>query len=242
MRVPRIYQPDAETAGQTVELSRAAAHHVTRVLRLTPGASLILFDGRGRAFDARLEASKPPRARIEAVRETEPAPAPEIELLQSLSRGGKMDWIVQKATELGVASVVPVIAARSVMRLGDAGAAKKRDHWKTIAINACEQCGLNRLPAVQAPLPYAEAIARAGDGALNAILDAEAKTGLPATATSARIRLLIGPEGGLTEAEHEAALAQGFKPMRLGPRILRTETAAVAALAVFQYRWGDLAG
>lgn len=243
MRRPRIYHAGALTAGETVELGAAAARHVTKVLRLASGAPLILFNGDGQAFDASVEAVKPIRVRIETALEREPAPALEIELLQGVSRGARMDFVVQKATELGVTSIVPVLAARSVVRLDGAGAERKRGHWETIAINACEQCGRNRLPAVHPPMPFAEAISRACNGTLNVMLDAKTETGLPVTgAAPALVRLLIGPEGGLSEAEREAALAQNFKPMRLGPRILRTETAAVAALAVLQHQWGDLAG
>lgn len=239
MRIPRIYAPAATSPGQAVELNPAAARHVVKVLRLAPGAPLILFDGRGRAFSARLGSCKPAVARLDEALELDTGPPLRIELLQALSRSAKMDLVVQKAVELGVESVVPVITERSVMRLDAAGAEKKRVHWESVAISACEQCGRNRLPTVHAPVALDEALA-ADDAALQLLLDPEADTSLPTAPPPTRIRLLIGAEGGLTEAERAAALAQGFRPMRFGPRVLRTETAAVAALAVVQYQWGDL--
>ncbi|HET7306995.1 MAG TPA: 16S rRNA (uracil(1498)-N(3))-methyltransferase [Gammaproteobacteria bacterium] len=239
MRVPRIYEPAATTPGEAVELNPAAARHIVKVLRLAPSASLILFDGRGHAFSAHLKSCKPTLVRLDEALESDGEPPLRIELLQALSRGAKMDLVVQKSVELGVDSITPVVTERSVMRLDAAGGEKKRAHWESVAIGACEQCGRNRLPTIHAPVALADALAT-GNTALQLLLDPEADAGLPAESSPTRIRLLVGAEGGLTEAERAAALAAGFRSMRFGPRVLRTETAAVAALAVVQYRWGDL--
>ncbi|HET8552896.1 MAG TPA: 16S rRNA (uracil(1498)-N(3))-methyltransferase [Gammaproteobacteria bacterium] len=239
MRIPRIYDPAATTPGDAVELNPAAARHAVKVLRLAPGAPLILFDGRGHAFSAHLESCKPALARLDAALQPDVEPPLRIELLQALSRGAKMDLVVQKAVELGVESIVPVVTERSVMRLDAAGGEKKRAHWESVAIGACEQCGRNRLPTIHAPVELNAALTAEGP-VLQLLLDPEADAGLPSEAAPEGVRLLIGAEGGLTDAERAAALAAGFRPMRFGPRVLRTETAAVAALAVIQYQWGDL--
>lgn len=240
MRVPRIYAPNAMETGAQIELSDTAARHVVQVLRLAPGAALTLFDGRGRAFAARLESVRPARAYIERALDADPAPPLAVELLQGVSRGPKMDLVVQKAVELGVAVFTPLIMERSVMRIAPREAEKKRVHWEAIAISACEQCGRNDLPDIRTPRLLAEACI-GEDDALNLLLEAEATGKLLEQNPPRRVRLLIGPEGGLAPAERTLALERGFVPLKLGPRVLRTETAAVAALAVIQYRWGDLA-
>ncbi|HET6725355.1 MAG TPA: 16S rRNA (uracil(1498)-N(3))-methyltransferase [Gammaproteobacteria bacterium] len=240
MRIPRIYEPDASAPGDRVELNTVAARHVTKVLRLTPGAPLILFDGEGHAFKARLESLKPARTLLEDYVESAPEPPLKVELLQALSRGAKMDLVVQKAVELGAAAIVPVVTERSVMRLDARAAEKKRAHWQSIAISACEQCGRDDLPAVAAPTAFGDALAASDADALQLLLDPDAPRGLPDIPPPSRARLLIGPEGGLTAAERDAAVAQRFVPVRFGPRVLRTETAALTALAVIQHRWGDL--
>lgn len=238
MRIPRIYQPTA-TAPGAIELSATSARHVVKVLRLEPGAPLTIFDGRGTAFSARLASRKPAHAMLEEQIETDAEPPVRIELLQALSRSAKMDLVVQKATELGVDSIVPVVAERSVMRLDATRAERKRAHWESVAISACEQCGRNRLPTIHPPAGLNNALANDGTS-LQLLLDPTGASGVPANTKADAIRLLIGAEGGLTEAETKAARGAGFISMRFGPRVLRTETAAVAALAVVQHRWGDL--
>lgn len=239
MRIPRIYEPALTARSQAVELGDAAARHVVKVLRLAPGAPLILFDGQGHAFSARLESVKPVRALLEDDVESAPEPPLKIELLQALSRGAKMDLVVQKAVELGAAGIVPVVTERSIMRLDARAAEKKRTHWQSIVISACEQCGRDRLPAVAAPATFADALESGDANALQLLLDPDAAGGLADTAAPSCVRLLIGPEGGLTDAERDAAIRQGFVPVKLGPRVMRTETAALAALAAIQQRWGD---
>lgn len=239
MRVPRIYHPGPLMCGETVTLNEQAARHLVKVLRLAAGAPLVLFDGRGHACAARLVETRPARATLDETLAPAPEPVLEIELLQALSRGAKMDLVVQKAVELGVTSLIPVIAERSVMRVDAEQGEKKRAHWTAVTIGACEQCGRDRLPAVHAPIAFAHAIAHADDATLNLVLDPEAESGPAATPAPRRVRLLIGPEGGLAPTELALARRGGFRPMRLGPRILRTETAALAAIATLQTLWGD---
>jgi 16S rRNA (uracil1498-N3)-methyltransferase len=211
------------------------------VLRLQPGAELTLFDGCGRAFAARLDSLAPVRATLGQRVESLPKSPIEIELLQALSRGAKMDWVVQKSVELGVAAITPVMAARSVMKLDARAAAKKHAHWKSIAIAACEQCGRDRIPLVREPSALDNALGKEQSDVLKLLLDPPADSRLPAGEAPSRMRLLIGPEGGFSDAERALAIAAGYRPTRLGPRVLRTETAALAALAVVQHRWGDFA-
>jgi 16S rRNA (uracil1498-N3)-methyltransferase len=154
-----------------------------------------------------------------------------------------MDLVVQKATELGVATLVPVLTARSVVRLSGSRAERRLAHWSAVTVSACEQCGRATLPVVAPPCPLDEALAGAADDATRLLPDPGADVGLPdLPAPTGSLALLIGPEGGLDDRERRAAAEAGFRPIRMGPRILRTETAAIAALALVQGLWGDLGG
>ncbi|HWP95101.1 MAG TPA: 16S rRNA (uracil(1498)-N(3))-methyltransferase [Gammaproteobacteria bacterium] len=243
MRAPRLFQPGPLATGETVALTPTAAAHVTRVLRLRPGDALVLFDGRGGEYAARLTAIG--RDGVTAAvlehhaREVESPLA--VTLLMGLARGERMDFALQKATELGVARIVPVVCARSVVHFDAARAAKRLEHWGGVVVAACEQCGRNRVPAVEPVITFEQALSR--PRAPRALVldpaEGEALRGL-ARPAEAVVELLIGPEGGLNAAEREAARAAGFTPVRLGPRVLRTETAAAAALAALQALWGDV--
>lgn len=248
MRDVRVFV-DAPLATDTVaRLPQQAADHVARVLRLRPGALLTVFDGRGGEYDAELLSTGRGAAEVRvgvhhAVERESPL---RVTLLQSLARGEKMDWIVQKATELGVDAIVPLAAERSVMQLEGGRAERRVAHWQGVALAACEQCGRNRIPRIDAPLAFDEGC-RLGSGSapLRWMLVPGARRPLAAAATAeaaalAPIALLIGPEGGLTEAERARAAACGFDAVSLGPRVLRTETAGMAALAVLQALAGDL--
>lgn len=250
MRLPRIFVEGPLAAGREMPLPAAASQHLLAVLRLRVGAPLVVFDGRGGEHPARLLEAGRGGARIavgehRAVERESPLA---VTLLQGLARGERMDVVVQKATELGVARIVPVAAARSVVQLAEARAAKRVAHWQAVAVAACEQCGRNRVPEVAAPLPLVEACRLAADeAAADAaaarlwVLDAEG--GAAPTADppprGGRVALLIGPEGGLTDEELEVAALIGFTRLRLGPRVLRTETAGPAALAALQALAGD---
>jgi 16S rRNA (uracil1498-N3)-methyltransferase len=241
-RVPRFFTDAALGTGGMAELPEDVAHHAVHVLRLRAGDALTLFNGRGGEYAGRIAAIERLRVSVEllAHRDVERESPLAVTLVQGVSAGEKMDFTVQKATELGVAALQPVVAARSTGRIAGERAAQKRAHWQRVAIAACEQCGRNRVPEVRAPLAL-EDYCRGAAPTGGLLLSPEAQLGLREAA--ARLRgpttLAAGPEGGFTAAE-EAMLAQaGLVPVRLGPRVLRTETAALAALAALNALAGD---
>jgi len=244
MRLTRIFVDQALVTGKGVGLPEQAGLHLTRVLRLEAGAPVTLFDGTGGEYAGTLERDgKKYWARVGAHDPVERESSLDITLLQGVARGERMDLIVQKATELGVTRIVPVLAERTVVKVDAKLRERKLEHWQAIAIAACEQCGRNRVPPVSAPVTLADALAGLPAGGLRCLLAADGGTSL---ATAARdltgpVVLLIGPEGGLADPERKFAGTQGFGAYRLGPRILRTETAGLAALATLQSTAGDLA-
>ncbi len=242
MRVTRIHVAGPLAPGREIILPEQAGQHLVRVLRLEVGASFVIFDGSGGEFTAEIAAAgKQVRARVlshDAVERESPL---DITLLQGIARGERMDLIVQKATELGVTRIVPVIAERSVVKVDAKLRERKREHWQSIVISACEQCGRNRVPAVSAPSSLGDAIQSLPTGARRCLLDAGGQESLAAAARDAggSIALLIGPEGGLADNERKFAHANRFVACRLGARIMRTETAGLAALAALQAVAGD---
>lgn len=246
MRVTRVHVAAPLASGAEVLLEGSAADHVGRVLRLRAGAAIVVFDGRGGEYAAEIVSIGRPGVRI-AIGPHQPVEresALEITLVQGISRGERMDLIVQKATELGACRIVPFEAERSVVRLDDSTRPRRLAHWNAVAVGACEQCGRNRLPRVEEPCGLDAALARVAGVARRVLLDPLAEVGfaklLPAGIAS--VAVLIGPEGGLAPAERAAAFTAGFVGCRLGPRVLRTETAAIAALAALQAIAGDLDG
>ncbi|MDD5250129.1 MAG: 16S rRNA (uracil(1498)-N(3))-methyltransferase [Rhodocyclaceae bacterium] len=240
--LPRFLVPAGLAPGATVDLPTEAAHHALRVLRLDDGDAVTLFDGRGGEWFARLVRSGPSlRAVLAAFDADDRAPPLAVTLVQGLPAADKMDWIVQKATELGVTAIRPVAAKRSVVKLSGERMERRIHHWQQVAVAACEQCGLNRLPTV-APLldlPQYLGLAAPQNG-LRLWLAPGAAHGLrEMTKPAGPVTLLIGPEGGFEEGEARAIQAAGFAPLSLGPRVLRTETAGVAALAAMMAWWGD---
>ena len=245
MRIPRIYTSQALVEGRTVELGAGPSKHLLTVLRLKPGASLVLFDGSGHEFEATLDAADNRRARVLVgmVRARGSESPLRITLAQGISRGERMDFTLQKAVELGVAEIIPVLTERSVVRLDGRQATRKQQHWQQLVIGACEQSGRVRVPTVRAPLALRDLLSERPQAAgLELLLHPEASAGLSDLAAPEKnqIRLLIGPEGGFSAAETAAARHAGFTAVRLGPRVLRTETAALVALSLLQARWGDL--
>jgi 16S rRNA (uracil1498-N3)-methyltransferase len=245
VRLSRVFVAEPLAPGATLELTGSAAAHLARVLRLSAGDELTLFNGRGGEFAARIAALSAASVRVtvqgHAALERESPLA--LTLAQGISRADRMDLVVQKATELGVRRLIPLACARSVVRLDAAQAARKLAHWRKVAIAACEQCGRNRLPELAPPLPlgaFLAAQAHEDPGQLRLLLApaGAARPALPKAVSGAS--LLIGPEGGLSAEEQAAALAAGFVALRLGPRILRTETAALTACALLQREFGDL--
>lgn len=248
MRLTRCFVDAPLSTGATLMLPAAASAHVARVLRLRAGATLVLFDGRGGEFEATIHAVERDRVSVQvgahaAIERESPL---NLTLLQCLARGERMDYIVQKATELGVAQIVPVHSEHGVVRLEHAAAERRRAHWLSVAIGACEQSGRNRVPAILPVQTLGEACAAPPVAARRLLLDPAAARSLvavlaqPGTAlTGAAFALLVGPEGGLSAAESSLAQRAGWSACRLGPRVLRTETAPLAALAALQALAGD---
>jgi len=217
------------------------AHHLVRVLRAEAGEPLVLFNGTGGCFDAELieTGKKSARVRVVGFNPDDRSSSLQTHLGQVMSRGERMDYAIQKATELGVTDITPLMSERCELKLrGEERADKKLEHWRRIAIAACEQSGRNRLPVIHEPRALDDWLATT-DADCRFVLAPAVQGGLPAHLTPAHVALLIGPEGGLSEREIAAACAQGFQPWQLGPRVMRTETAPVAALAVLQSLYGD---
>ncbi|HEY7888965.1 MAG TPA: 16S rRNA (uracil(1498)-N(3))-methyltransferase [Steroidobacteraceae bacterium] len=243
MRLTRVHVAEPLTPGHRQTIEGDAANHITRVLRLKPGDPLILFDGRGGEHAASIEAFRKD-AVIVAVGDRSPATresALSLTLAQGVSRGERMDWVIQKAAELGVTCIVPVMTERTVVKLDAKQAERKLAHWRGIAVAACEQSGRDRLPDIDSPLPLHDFLARIDPRATLVLLSHSGTQHVnDLKPPDAGIVVLIGPEGGLAENEHHAAQSAGFRPVSLGPRVLRTETAAVAALTLLQHQFGDL--
>ena len=243
MRHPRIHHPAPLFSGSSVQLHDTAANHVARVLRLTAGAPLILFNGEGGEFEAHIETidKRCVTARVGHHNPRTCEPPLELWLAQGISRGERMDYTVQKAVELGVSRIIPLFTERCGVQLGGERLEKRVHHWQAVVISACEQSGRNRVPEIAAPRALQAWLAEPSTG-LALVLDPEADSSLGALpAPSGPVSLLIGPEGGLTDHEITLAKQAAYTGLRLGPRILRTETAAVAALAALLARWGDFA-
>jgi 16S rRNA (uracil1498-N3)-methyltransferase len=246
--ISRFFCPFPLAAGATVELPAEVAHHAINVLKVGAGDTAILFDGRGGEWLATLNpVGKSSKAALHATlttfSERDNEPPLRVTLAQALPASDKMDWVVQKAVELGVARIQPIMAKRSVMRLAGERAERRVAHWRHIAIAACEQSGRNRVPEVTPILDLPRYLGQAAEDAagLRFICAPGASGSLrQQAAPAAPISLLVGPEGGFEESELRAAQAAGFQPVHLGPRLLRTETAGVAALAAIMALWGDL--
>ena len=240
---PRIYTPDALRTGTTHVLPEAAAVHVMRVLRLAAGDPITLFDGTGTDYEAVLKvvARTGVTADVGVGRRVDHESPLDVTLLQGISRGPRMDTVVQKATELGVRTLQPVLADRSVVRLDAERGEARLGHWQRIVISACEQCGRSVLPQVLPTRSLDDALAALEPGTVGLTLDPRGDGALGnLLGTARRVALAIGPEGGFTDDEIRTLTDAGFRGLRLGPRILRTETAPIAALAILQYAQGDL--
>jgi len=243
VRLTRVYVAAPLEPGTRITLRGSAASHVTRVLRLRVGQALTLFNGQGGEHAASIDGTQGGEVTV-AVGQHRPIERESpfaLTLAQGVSRGERMDLVVQKATELGVSRLVPVLTERSVVRLDARQADRKSNHWRAIAIAACEQCGRNRLPEVTPPAQLREVLRQAAADGARLLLSPDAALRIedvPRPTTG--VTVLIGPEGGLSEAEQQEAEAAGFTAVRLGPRVLRTETAAIAALTLLQREFGDL--
>lgn len=243
MRQTRIHIDEPLSTGRYLELEGDKARYLGKVLRLSTGDVIAVFNGDDGEFEATLAGARKNRISLSIGRPVENgAESPlDVHLVQGVSRGERMDFVVQKATELGVTRITPVLTEYGVVKLSAERAEKRQEHWQKVANSACEQSGRVRPPLVEAPIALKTWFGGGSSSAdTNLILKPGAGTPLAAVAPpQAKVCLLIGPEGGFSQAEYEDADVVGFTAVSLGPRILRTETAAAAALAVVQARWGD---
>jgi len=243
--IPRFHCPFPLAPGAQVDLPETAAHHALRVLRLKEGAPLILFDGRGGAWQAQIVGAGGTASKVRVSLQTYDPDDREsslhITLAQALPSGDKMDWVVEKSVELGVTALQPVAAKRCVVKLSAERMARRVTHWNHIASAACEQCQRNRVPPVAPVLDLPQYLANVkGQNALRLLLTPEAGLALrELPQPSGPVIVMVGPEGGWEDNEVQAAQLAGFQPVRLGPRVLRTETAGAAMLAAMQAMWGD---
>ncbi|MAM57174.1 MAG: 16S rRNA (uracil(1498)-N(3))-methyltransferase [Salinicola sp.] len=241
MAKPRIHVAASLIAGGDVVLPEGPARHVALVLRLRQDAPLILFDGEGREAQARLVEVGRKRvvARIDTVAAGGGESPLSVHLGQAISKGDRMDYAIQKSVELGVAAITPLYVEHGDVRLKGDREAKKLAHWQGVAVSACEQCGRASVPTIHSPRPLAEWLGER-DEALRLVLHPATDDSWQQADSVESAALLIGPEGGLSATEVDIARRAGFQPLTLGPRILRTETAPVVALALLQHHFGDL--
>ncbi len=249
MRLTRIFVDAPLAIGLQVVLPEAAAAHLLRVLRARVGDTCVLFNGDGQDYDARVTAigKRDASARVLAAQAIDNESPLRITLVQGIARGEKMDWILQKATELGVSAIVPVSSERSEVRLAGDRVDKRIAHWRSVLVSACEQCGRARVPRLDPPQALSEALPGLPQHGLRLLLDPAATQSLATIAHTGghavdmAIAVAVGPEGGWSPRDRDALRHAGFTGVRLGPRVLRTETAGIAAIAALQLRFGDLA-
>ena len=243
MQRHRLFIGQPITRNQYLEIDGDTAHYLTRVLRLKPGSELTVFEGNGYEYPAVITQIGKQRTVLRAgepvLRDVESPLS--VRLIQGVCRGERMDLVIQKATELGVYSIQPVITEFTVVKLKPKRAQRRLDHWRKIARSACEQCGRNRLPEIIEPVALADYLQRSSTADHRLLLDPDANSTLASLQDRVNaVDVLIGPEGGLSQTERETANTFGFAGVSMGPRVLRAETAALAALALVQARWGDL--
>ena len=240
MRNPRIFSDQPLQAASTIELSESAANHVGRVLRMQPGEPLVLFNGQGGAWQGTVTnvSKKAVTVTLQAAIVDDAQSPLVIELGQTLSRGERMDYAIQKATEAGVTAITPLWSERCEVKLHADRLDKRLRHWQQVAISACEQCGRNIVPTIHPPQTVEQWLASRNTD-LGFVLHHRTEQKLSGFEPPQSVSLLIGPEGGLTAAEIALAEHHQFHALALGPRVLRTETAPVVAIALMQYLWGD---
>jgi len=242
MRITRIFLPQPLNSGNDVELDTNARRHVVQVLRLKPGHPLILFNGEGGEYSAELISVEKRRAlaRIGSFQDISRESRLFTHVGLGISKGERMDFALQKAVELGISEITPVFTEHCVVQLKDSRLVKKQDHWQALIISACEQSGRNILPTLNAAQPFSHWL-NIPQGMTKLILDPAANTTLSTVRLNAsEVMLAIGPEGGFSQTEIKQAIERGFMGVTLGPRVLRTESAAIASLAAIQTLWGDL--
>lgn len=242
MRIPRVFTTQPLSVGDTIQLEEGAARHLTSVLRMVQGQNIILFDGRGGEYNAELTDVKKgaARAKVDLFIDADRESPLKIELAIGISRGERMDWIVQKATELGVTGITPLFTERCEVKLNAERLGKKTRHWQQVAVSACEQCQRNTLPVIQPAVSLEHYLSTAREG-LKLVLHHRSSQRLDEMRNQNNyVTLLVGPEGGLSEREISLATSAGFSPLAIGPRVLRTETAPLATISIIQSLWGDM--
>ena len=243
--MPRLYV-EARLEGPDIPLPGKQAHYLRHVLRLRPGNNVVVFNGRGDECLAEIQTLTRDGARLRIASASTPIPEPELDLtlLQGIAKADAMDLIVQKATELGVRTIAPVVTEYSVVKLDAQRVSRRLEHWLRIAYSACEQSGRHSPPSICEPQPLALGLEALPPTGTRLVLDPTAEVALEAgpgaRPQAGPVSLLIGPEGGLSDRDLLLADRAGFRRVRLGPRILRVETAAIAACAIAQANWGDL--
>ncbi len=240
MRLPRLFINSDLKDGVVVELPKETSHYVRQVLRLREGSSVILFNGLGGEYRGKVRINnKQTSVTIEEFSNISVESSLRIHLGQGISRGEKMDYVVQKAVELGVSEITPLFTERCGVKLDEERAEKRLEHWQKIIISACEQSGRNSIPQIHPPAEISEWITQRNE-ALRFICHPGLSSDEFSHEGKESVAILIGSEGGFTEAEVAGAIVHDFKSLVLGPRVLRTETATVAALAKLQVTWGDM--
>ncbi|KRO97204.1 MAG: 16S rRNA methyltransferase [SAR92 bacterium BACL26 MAG-121220-bin70] len=242
MRIPRLYTPQALASGSLIDLDEASSRHLVSVLRMSAGQQVILFNGLGGEYSGELSNVRKNTASVSVSKfiDSDRESPLKVHLAIGVSRGDRMDWIVQKATELGVCSITPLFTERTEVKLNAERLNKKNRHWQQVAISACEQCQRTLVPLVSPAIALTQWVAVDNDS-LKLVLHHRAENRLTAlNKDSNLVSLLVGPEGGLSDSEIDLSLNYGFKALALGPRVLRTETAPLAALSILQSLWGDM--
>lgn len=241
MRIPRVYLDQSLSVTEQLSLNETASHYLAKVLRMGPGRELILFNGTGGEYLAEIieTGKKSVSVDIKSFSADNRESSLSIELAIGISRGERMDWVLQKATELGVSKITPLITERTEVKIAGDRQDKKMQHWQQILISACEQCQRNILPQLNDPVDFNRWV---GDVSAEKkfVLHHRHEKILQTTEKPSSVCLLIGPEGGLNDDEIQLAESHNFASLRLGPRVLRTETAPIAAISLVQYLWGDL--
>ena len=242
MRIPRIYIPNLDPEQSIVKIDGQPAKHLLKVLRVTPEQALVLFDGNNIECSAVVLETAPSSLKVRLLssdtvnRESNLS----ITLVQAISRGDRMDWLLQKATELGASEIIPVFSQRSMVKLDKKRMQTRMQHWQGIVIHACEQCGRNQLPIINTPVSLSSAVEQLAEKPGSYFLDSATNLRLRQLTQTESINLFIGPEGGFDDQEKIFMADHGIQAVSMGPRILRTETAGIAAIAAIGALWGDI--
>ncbi len=243
MRIPRLFIDLPLSPGEMVSVPRDKAHHLSHVLRMHTGSSIILFNNSGNEFESVIVELTKKNAEVEVTKSSQidNESLLKITLCLAIARGQHMDYSIQKAVELGVNKIIPVMSEFSNVKLQDDRVQNKISHWQNIIISATEQCGRTRLTELMSPVSFKESLVSVDSLTTRMILHPGSKQAMPAISVdNNQLTLMIGPEGGFSDAELNEAIEQNVIPVNLGPRILRAETAVVSALSNAQQLWGDL--